>query len=188
MLTLPTGRQTNQTVTLETRIASIPWDYVMIIIGMTSHVDLVTHTHTQDIDECSSGVHSCDANAQCTNTVGSYTCICLLGFNGDGRTCSDIDECSSGSHSCNGHAQCTNAVGTYTCQCNPGYHGDGWACTDIDECTTGSHSCDANAQCTNNMGSHTCQCNHGFHGDGWTCAGIDCILKHSYIINELLGQ
>ena len=40
-----------------------------------------------DIDECSTNSHSCDANAVCNNTVGSYACACKAGYTGDGRTC-----------------------------------------------------------------------------------------------------
>ena len=41
-----------------------------------------------DIDECSTNSHSCDVNAVCGNTVGSYTCACKPGYSGNGRTCS----------------------------------------------------------------------------------------------------
>ena len=40
-----------------------------------------------DIDECSSNSHSCDVNAVCNNTHGSYTCACKLGYSGDGKNC-----------------------------------------------------------------------------------------------------
>ena len=40
-----------------------------------------------DIDECSSNSHSCDVNAVCNNTRGSYICQCKPGFSGDGRNC-----------------------------------------------------------------------------------------------------
>ena len=40
-----------------------------------------------DVDECSTNDHSCDVNAVCANTVGSYACACKAGYTGDGRTC-----------------------------------------------------------------------------------------------------
>ena len=42
-----------------------------------------------DINECSTNSHSCDVNAVCGNTLGSYTCACKPGYSGiNGRTCS----------------------------------------------------------------------------------------------------
>ena len=42
-----------------------------------------------DVDECASPErNSCDANAMCINTDGSYVCRCLKGFTGDGKSCS----------------------------------------------------------------------------------------------------
>ncbi len=44
-----------------------------------------------DIDECQRNTDNCDAdNAQCTNTAGSFTCMCNEGFTGDGITCSGL--------------------------------------------------------------------------------------------------
>ena len=41
-----------------------------------------------DIDECSTNSHSCDVNADCSNTQESYTCTCKAGYSGDGISCS----------------------------------------------------------------------------------------------------
>ena len=40
-----------------------------------------------DIDECTADSSPCDENANCTNTVGSYNCICKQGFSGNGTIC-----------------------------------------------------------------------------------------------------
>ena len=45
----------------------------------------VTYT---DIDECLTNNGGCSADASCSNTVGSFTCICQSGYTGDGFTCS----------------------------------------------------------------------------------------------------
>ena len=39
-----------------------------------------------DIDECVEQ-SPCDDNAVCTNTPGSFTCVCNGGFSGNGLTC-----------------------------------------------------------------------------------------------------
>ena len=45
-----------------------------------------------DIDECWSGSDDCHDNANCTNTIGSYTCQCWEGFTGNGIDCAGIGE------------------------------------------------------------------------------------------------
>ena len=55
-------------------------------VVMTSHVLYIV-----DIDECVEGSDSCDTNATCTNTIGNYTCMCNLGYSGDGFACSSND-------------------------------------------------------------------------------------------------
>ena len=41
-----------------------------------------------DIDECATPeTNECDTNAECSNTEGSYTCSCRVGFTGDGKSC-----------------------------------------------------------------------------------------------------
>ena len=41
-----------------------------------------------DEDECQNGTPNCDVNAKCNNTIGSFTCVCLPGYLGDGLQCS----------------------------------------------------------------------------------------------------
>lgn len=40
-----------------------------------------------DMDECFLGNNKCHAKAKCTNTAGSYHCVCLVGYSGDGNIC-----------------------------------------------------------------------------------------------------
>ena len=40
-----------------------------------------------DIDECSRDTYPCDTNANCTNSIGSFSCNCHIGYSGSGTTC-----------------------------------------------------------------------------------------------------
>ena len=40
-----------------------------------------------DIDECAEGLDDCDVSADCFNTLGSFLCSCMEGYEGDGRIC-----------------------------------------------------------------------------------------------------
>lgn len=41
-----------------------------------------------DINECTTGSNDCDPDrAACSDTDGSFTCLCLTGYEGDGRNC-----------------------------------------------------------------------------------------------------
>ena len=40
-----------------------------------------------DIDECSEDTDYCSANADCTNSIGSFECDCFAGFTGNGFIC-----------------------------------------------------------------------------------------------------
>ncbi|KAK2566263.1 Cartilage oligomeric matrix protein [Acropora cervicornis] len=74
-----------------------------------------------EIDECKEGISSCDPNALCINTNGSFICgACHPGFIGDGYTgCSPGDLCTNGSHTCHENAQCTQTgAGRFKCTDN----------------------------------------------------------------------
>ncbi|XP_019269462.1 adhesion G protein-coupled receptor L4 isoform X3 [Panthera pardus] len=87
-------------------------------------------TICEDDNECGNLTQSCGENANCTNTEGSYYCMCAPGFRSssnqdrfitnDGTLCIDIDECS-GSAACGDHAVCENVDGGYNCSCKEGY-------------------------------------------------------------------
>ena len=37
-----------------------------------------------NINECQEGGHNCDVNAECIDTVGSFSCQCIRGYHGSG--------------------------------------------------------------------------------------------------------
>ncbi len=76
-----------------------------------------------DIDECTTSTHNCDANADCENTPGSFTCTCKDYYDGDGTSCTFCDQpnlCGTNCLECTGDTlKCKdNGDGTTVCvQC-----------------------------------------------------------------------
>lgn len=59
-----------------------------ILFWLSQIIHLLNMTSFADVDECSdSNLNACDKNAACTNTVGSYTCRCNVGYFGAGSFC-----------------------------------------------------------------------------------------------------
>ena len=58
----------------------------------------------------------------------------LIGYSGDGLTCTNINECEPHGaepkprHNCDSNANCTDAEGSFDCECLDGYEGDGVTC------------------------------------------------------------
>jgi cysteine-rich repeat protein len=139
-----------------------------------------------DVDECELCSHNCEYNAQCTNTVGSFTCACINGYDGDGLNCTHV--CETGTHACVSNTTCVinpdSLIDPYMCTCPSGLFGNGmyplnrsisevearrlgFGCNDIYECEDPNlNNCDWNATCTDTPGSFTCKCNPGFVGTG----------------------
>ena len=77
---------------------------------------LKTGCHGDDV--CSA--HDCVNGATCMDIWNSYSCQCVLGFNG--TLCeNNIDDCVQ--HACENQAICEDAVNNYTCSCLPGFTG-----------------------------------------------------------------
>ena len=124
-----------------------------------------------DIDECAATPSLCTSytNNVCSNTFGSYSCVCKSGYSGTGGasgTCSNVNECSSSSsNDCNlySNTECSDTVGSYQCPCKTGYSpvstiAQPSACRNIDECSTSSSSlCPSTKICVDTPGSYICQ-------------------------------
>ena len=59
------------------------------VTSLIDSVSISLNILPTDVDECDIGIHSCDRNAMCSNTDGSFTCACHPGFTGDGLFCSE---------------------------------------------------------------------------------------------------
>ncbi|XP_045768963.1 nidogen [Maniola jurtina] len=81
--------------------------------------------------------NDCGANAICTPEEGSYRCVCLEGFIGDGYTCNPEISCKTNINLCDIHASCMKTMDGYECKCNNGYTGDGNYC-DLNPRETGN--------------------------------------------------
>uniref|UniRef100_A0A0G4G3W5 HYR domain-containing protein n=1 Tax=Chromera velia CCMP2878 TaxID=1169474 RepID=A0A0G4G3W5_9ALVE len=84
---------------------------------------LAFHVHPGAFCDTSS-LNDCDANAACTNTVGTFACACNSGYIStgaiEGITCtSDIDECVLGINNCGHTSSCINNLGSFTCDAFP---------------------------------------------------------------------
>lgn len=85
-----------------------------------------------DRNECINS--TCDINANCTNTIGSFDCRCNEGYRGDGFYCdskqdkccvkvrrsryvllADVNECLNDNGGCEDF--CVDTDGSFTCMC-----------------------------------------------------------------------
>uniref|UniRef100_H2LL33 Fibrillin 2b n=1 Tax=Oryzias latipes TaxID=8090 RepID=H2LL33_ORYLA len=110
------------------------------------------------INECALDPDICQ-NGICENLLGSYRCICNIGYESDtsGKNCF-INECLVNRLLCD-NGLCRNTPGSYTCTCPKGYvfRPDSETC-EINECE--SNPC-VNGACRNVAGSFHCECAHG---------------------------
>lgn len=158
-----------------------------------------------DVNECAfSQLNTCDLRpvvgglrrASCQNTPGSFECVCVNGFDGNGSVCIDVDECTGGLDFCDrNHSTCMNIDGSYTCECDDGWTLEGREgtisspCGNINECIFNEHNCNSFADCHDTNGSFTCSCRTGYSaggGDGTRCADVNecdnalaCVGRHT---------
>ncbi|GMR47408.1 hypothetical protein PMAYCL1PPCAC_17603, partial [Pristionchus mayeri] len=117
-----------------------------------------------DINECKTNRSDCHEVAKCTNTIGSYSCVCQEGFEGDPfKGCTPIDKCKS--VKCDGTSEtCKEVGGKPTCVCKDGFVSAGETCKDVNECLRTPFPCHKFADCEDTVGSYTCICKLGYIG------------------------
>ena len=139
-------------------------------------------------DECATGQHNCDVNAECLDKNWGFKCRCNSGYKGDGVTCtannystgstgsaaSTSDPCAS--NPCSAYATCYGggAYAGFSCSCRDGYTGNGMGamgCYDEDECFTGSHNCQGAQTCINMIGSFVCTGSTGYSSGSSSSSG-----------------
>ena len=130
-----------------------------------------------DLNECTSGRHSCNSVTQNCNNVGNgggYTCSCKTGYYKSGSSCYDYNECYYNTDGCAHY--CSNTPGSYSCSCRTGYYlssYNGKSCYDINECSRNTDGCAH--YCRNTAGSYYCDCNAGYElsSNRKTCVDIN---------------
>ncbi|KAL3837565.1 hypothetical protein ACJMK2_022913 [Sinanodonta woodiana] len=129
-----------------------------------------------DVDECSQNPNICNSTLKtCLNTIGSYTCNCVPGYQNITNTCTDINECVDPTlNTC--EQRCINTLGGFSCGCESGYNTDpnnSTKCIDINECTAGQSGCQQ--VCENSPGRFSCSCFFGYAltGDRKTCTQVE---------------
>ncbi|XP_030844885.1 fibrillin-1 isoform X2 [Strongylocentrotus purpuratus] len=147
---------------------NIPGGYVCSCV--TGFLLDVNGRSCSDRDECLDGTQDCDTNAACSNTEGSFSCLCNDGYTENGAMCTNTDECLSTSP-CHVFANCMDTNGSFNCMCMPGFSGNGFSCVDNNECD--QSPCDENAACNNTDGSFSCTCLEGYTGNGLSCSNIN---------------
>jgi hypothetical protein len=119
------------------------------------------------------------------NTNGTYRCICNLGYEGTGCSCTDVNECENSSVSypqCIGETECINTPGSFYCGCKAGYTYNN-ASSNCTLCAIGQYKAFAgdfpcsecaqfgNGSTSTEEGSSKCLC---VPGQQWSAADANC--------------
>ncbi|XP_065061722.1 MAM and LDL-receptor class A domain-containing protein 1-like isoform X22 [Rhopilema esculentum] len=108
------------------------------------------------VDPCAS--NPCQNGGSCSNSGGSYMCVCPSGFTG--LNCeTTVNACAS--NPCQNGGSCYSSGGSYMCVCPSGFTGLNCETT-VDACA--SNPCQNGGSCSSFGGSYMCSCPSGFTG------------------------
>ena len=139
-----------------------------------------------NIDECTLPIddprrHDCHTNASCTDTQGSFSCVCDANFFGDGTACTRCAPHSFSDANASTELECICGTGFYrgvtnaTVNASAASYDYSFACLDSDECLDGTHSCGFGSYCNNTFGSFQCVCLPNFKApDNTTTGDFQC--------------
>ncbi|ORU90485.1 MAG: hypothetical protein A6F71_05835 [Cycloclasticus sp. symbiont of Poecilosclerida sp. M] len=85
MLLAPTLREAT---TAHVTLGTMEMDSLAMVhykLEVTGHNDVLCMA--LDTDECENALDTCDIDATCVDTDGSFHCICNLGYTGSGMNC-----------------------------------------------------------------------------------------------------
>ncbi|XP_048581046.1 latent-transforming growth factor beta-binding protein 4 isoform X2 [Nematostella vectensis] len=140
-----------------------------------------------DVDEC---IDDPCQGGICINTIGSFNCSCIKGYEFDTglKQCEDIDECHSRKRYCHDNAKCTNSIGSFECKCREGFDGNGIFCADIDECFSEDFECPANSVCANTQGAYKCHCWKGYEMKNGECMKATTLKEGFSLLTNLFSS
>ncbi|XP_028300564.1 sushi, nidogen and EGF-like domain-containing protein 1 isoform X2 [Gouania willdenowi] len=123
----------------------------------------------EEVNECLS--QPCLHGGTCRNKIGSYQCVCSVGFTGN-QCQTDINECVS--EPCRNMGTCEDHPGSYSCLCPQGFKGHD---CEIEQDGCESNPCLNGGLCRGYRRNFVCVCKNGFFGDQCQMLEDPCVLK-----------
>jgi len=159
-----------QNLVLSEKLTPGSYDLILDVMARdTGNLTILRHFSISVIDMSTCNTSNpCHENAFCfMYRPGQASCVCQLGYSGDGYSCVDIDYCKSNPcHPNNTISRCKDGDGgidNYTCECIPGY--DPPNCyNETNECATMPCDSIGSSICTDLFNDFRCTCRKGFTG------------------------